>query len=282
MKYTFASLGKLESIGLRLGGAGLGNILFPWARSLVYAKNNNMIRITTTWKVLKFGPLFRNEKDKRFYFDLFIDKSGVSGFHKFWLLNFTNDIKYFRGMDGLFSKLINEHDYIKKELFNITNPIYLEAISDYKSDGIGVHIRMGDFIESNNEKQLRNKEWNYRIPIKWYIQMVKKIRSYKNLPVYVFSDAREGELNEILQLPNTFRVGYGSAIADMIALSKSKMLISSSSTFSMWSSFLGQIPTIWFPGQHRQNIIINKDIYEGVIDYNDRLPSKLKDYFNHD
>ena len=29
MKYTFASLGKMESIGVRLGGAGLGNILFP-------------------------------------------------------------------------------------------------------------------------------------------------------------------------------------------------------------------------------------------------------------
>ena len=45
MKYTFVSLGKIESLGVRLGGAGLGNILFPWATSSVYAKKHNMIRI---------------------------------------------------------------------------------------------------------------------------------------------------------------------------------------------------------------------------------------------
>jgi len=30
MRYAFASLGKLESLGVRLGEAGLGNRLFPW------------------------------------------------------------------------------------------------------------------------------------------------------------------------------------------------------------------------------------------------------------
>ena len=42
-KYVFASLGKLESLGIRIGGAGLGNMLFTWAKSIVYAKNNNLI-----------------------------------------------------------------------------------------------------------------------------------------------------------------------------------------------------------------------------------------------
>ena len=42
MKYTFVSLGKMESFGYRLGGAGLGNILFPWATALVYAKKHDL------------------------------------------------------------------------------------------------------------------------------------------------------------------------------------------------------------------------------------------------
>ena len=105
MKYTFASLGILESIGFRLGGAGLGNLLFPWARSLVYAKNNHSICISPTWRALKLGPLFRNEKDKRFYSDLFID-SGISGLQKFYLLNFSNNVKIFKGMDGLFTEFL--------------------------------------------------------------------------------------------------------------------------------------------------------------------------------
>ena len=55
MQYTFVSLGRLESIGVRLGGAGLGNILFPWATAIVYAKTHNLTRLQTTWKNLKIG-----------------------------------------------------------------------------------------------------------------------------------------------------------------------------------------------------------------------------------
>ena len=281
MKYTFASLGCLESIGFRLGGAGLGNLLFPWARSLVYAKRNNSTCISTTWKTLKVGPFFRNEKDKRFYSDLFID-SGISGLQKFYLLNFSKNVKIFKGMDGLFTEFLHEQNYIKKELFNITNPTYLNAICNHPSDGIAVHIRMGDFLEVNDEKKLRDGKWNYRIPLIWYIETLKKIRAYKEMPVYIFSDAEDNALKEILGLPNTFRMYYGSSIADMLALTKNKILIASSSTFSMWSSFLGQIPTIWFPGQHRQKIIINKDTYEGSLDYADQLPQKLLNCINND
>ena len=97
MKYTFVSLGRLESLGIRLGGAGLGNILFPWARALVYAQENHCIRIQTTWKNLKIGTFLRKEKDKRLYFDLFREKDGVSGLEKFWLLNFSKQVKYSKG-----------------------------------------------------------------------------------------------------------------------------------------------------------------------------------------
>ena len=69
MKYTFVSLGRLESIGVRLGGAGLGNILFPWATAIVYAKIHNLTRLQTTWKNLKIGTFLRIDRDKRIYFD---------------------------------------------------------------------------------------------------------------------------------------------------------------------------------------------------------------------
>ena len=87
MKYTFVSLGRLESIGFRLGGAGLGNILLPWATAIVYAKTHNLTRLQTTWKNLKIGTFLRKERDKRMYFDLFTGKDGVGGLKKFLLLD---------------------------------------------------------------------------------------------------------------------------------------------------------------------------------------------------
>ena len=79
MNYIFASLVKLESLGVRLG-----NILLPWATALVCAKNNNMQRIQTTLKNLKIVTFLRKERDKRMYMDLFTGADGITGFKKFY------------------------------------------------------------------------------------------------------------------------------------------------------------------------------------------------------
>lgn len=274
MKYTFVSLGRLESFGVRLGGAGLGNSLFPWARALVYAQENSCIRIQTTWKNLKIGTFLRKERDKRLYFDLFTGKDGISGFKKFWLLNFSNKVKYFKGMENLFAPFKKQQVYIKEELLKIINPHHLEKVKTFDSNSIGVHIRMGDFTHPD-EKMLRNGAWNYRLPIKWYQQVIEKLNEKSDLPICVFSDATEDELRDILQLKNCQSVYFGSAISDLVALSNCKILVSSASTFSMWASFLGQMPTIWFPGQLRQKLVNDSSVFEGEIDYDDALPESI-------
>ena len=86
---------KFESFGFRLGGAGLGNILFPWANAVVYAKKNNLERIQTTWVNLKFGTFLRKEKDKRMYLNLFTRNDGIMGIRKTLLLNFSSRILIF-------------------------------------------------------------------------------------------------------------------------------------------------------------------------------------------
>ena len=275
MKYTFVSLGRLESFGIRLGGAGLGNILFPWARALVYAQENHCIRIQTTWKNLKIGTFLRKEKDKRLYFDLFTEKDGISGFKKFWLLNFSKQVKYFRGMNNLFTSFKGKQFYIKEELLKIVSPHHCKNALKFNANSIGIHIRMGDFIRPDDEQTLRNGAWNYRLPIKWYQRIIEKINEKSDLPICIFSDADEEDLQALLKLKNCRTVHFGSAISDLIALSNSKVLVSSGSTFSMWASFLGQMPTIWFPGQMRQNLINDRSLFEGEIDYDDELPDSI-------
>ena len=275
MKYTFVSLGKLESLGVRLGGAGLGNIMFPWATALVYAKKHNLKKIQTTWKNLKFGTFIRKERDKRMYMDLFSETDGISGFKKFFLLNFSNKIKVFSGMDNLFEPFKSYQNFVKTELLKIINPYHIKRAKEFNSNSIAIHIRMGDFSNPINEKVLRNGAWNYRLPIKWYISLIEKIQKESNLPIYIFSDAEDCELKEILAYDNCIRAYFGSAISDMLALSTCKVLISSASTFSMWASFLGQMPTIWFPGQMRQKLLLENSKFEGEVDYEDDLPISI-------
>jgi len=275
MKYTFVSLGKLESLGVRLGGAGLGNIMFPWATALVYAKKHNLKKINTTWANLKFGTFIRKERDKRIYMDLFLETDGISGLKKFFLLNFSNNVKFFSGMQDLFEPFKSDQNFVKSELLKIINPYHIKRAKEFNSNSIAIHIRMGDFTNPINEKVLRNGSWNYRLPIKWYISLIQKIRKESDLPIYIFSDAGGEELKEVLAFKNCNRVYFGSAISDMLALSTCKVLISSASTFSMWASFLGQMPTIWFPGQMRQKLLLENSKFEGEVDFDDSLPISI-------
>ena len=156
IRYTFASLGKFESIGVRLGGAGLGNILFPWANAVLYARKHELERIATTWRNLKIGTFRRKELDKRMYFNLFTGIDGIKGFRKFLLLNFSNRVKIFSGMHNLFEPFKHEHQYIKSELLKITNPHHIKAVKRFNSNSIAIHIRMGDFEVPKKEEILRN------------------------------------------------------------------------------------------------------------------------------
>ena len=282
-KYVFASLGKLESLGIRIGGAGLGNMLFTWAKSIVYAKNNNLIFIPPTWSSLKIGPMLRGEFDKRFYNNLFKSDHSFSVFKKFWVLNFKRkEVQVFQGMEGLFNDFLNEHQFIKTKILDITGEEHLKNIKDFSGDGISIHIRMGDFYPFTNEKELREGKWNTQLPLKWYISQIEKIRNEtnKDIPVYIFSDATDEELLKVLELPNTHREFFGSAIADMLALSKSKVLIASGSTFSSWASFLGQNHTIWFPGQQRMRLVESDEKFDGELDYDTPVPSFIKAEFD--
>jgi hypothetical protein len=127
---------------------------------------------------------------------------------------------------------------------------------------------LGDFSTPQNEAVLKSGAQNYRIPISWYVDQVKQLRQQVNrdVPVYIFSDGRNDELSELLSLPNCQRISFGSSIADILALSKSNILIASGSTFSMWASYLGRMPVIWYKSQLRQRLYYEKTLVEFECD----------------
>ena len=55
-------------------------------------------------------------------------------------------------------------------------------------------------------------------------------------------------------------------MADLLALSRSELLIASGSTFSMWASYLGRMPVIWYPGRLKQKLYFDNEALEVECD----------------
>ncbi len=292
MLYSYAQLSPNDFGLFRLSSLGLGNLLLPWARFIVASKKYNLKPIYPTWNQVRIGAILRGEIDKKFYHDLFCrPHSQIGSLKKTFLLNtirkitekdfyetyvkddssFDEDIiVVFEGMDiyNPFSAILPDHKLVFDELINITRCEHKNGLRFSFDRSISIHVRLGDFSIPKNEAVLKSGAQNYRIPISWYVNQVKQLRQQVNrdVPVYIFSDGRNDELSELLSLPNCQRISFGSSIADILALSQSNILIASGSTFSMWASYLGRMPVIWYKGQLRQRLYYEKDLVEFECD----------------
>ncbi len=167
---------------------------------------------------------------------------------------------------------LKEHQHIVKEtLINMIRPEILESINKSPHPEIGIHLRMSDFKKLKPGDDFA-KVGATRTPINWYIRVLNNIRKVAgyNIPVTIFSDGYDEELQELLILPEIKRAEKDSAIADIIKLSKSKLIIGSvGSTFSGWSAYLAQCPTIWHPDHFHATVFpedVRKNIFEGGFD----------------
>ena len=258
--YVYIDLGGKDLCLLRVGGPGLGNLLFPWARGIVAAKKYDAIPIWPTWPQLKIGPYIRRERDKRNYTDTFLatdkycqgmqkikcvmclSKLGVSEDLLKNGLYGKDNVFIFSGMDDFFQPIINDHQIVRSELEKIVHPKHFSYRTFDYSNTISVHVRLGDFSEY--DENTSGVSSNMKMPLEWYIEVIDQLRSNQSTKVLIFSDGSDEELELLLKMPNVKRVNFGSAIADLLALSHSNIMISSNSTFSMWASYLGRMPVI--------------------------------------
>ncbi len=268
MAFCYPKLSKLDLLVCRLGGPGLGNLLFPWARAKVLAQQHGHRFVPPAWPQLKLGPLVRGELDSRSYFSLFRNLStDVRGFRRLMVLLIgkrilenqhltakDGDVIVIEGMAGMFNSILPHSEFLRGELIAMLqlNRLPELGIKVGASGSIAVHVRFGDF-SAVDQSASRHGESNCRQPIEWYVAAVDAARAIlgENMQVNVFSDAADGELKLLLGMSNVRRVDGNSAIEDILLISRHQLLIASGSTFSMWASFLGQMLTIWFPGQKK-------------------------------
>jgi hypothetical protein len=144
------------------------------------------------------------------------------------------------------------------------------------AEAVAVHVRFGDF-KPVDQRLSKQGMANRRQPIEWYAAAVNSLRNVlgKNIPVNVFSDAADEDLALLLDMPSVRRVQGNTAIEDILLISSHRVLIASGSTFSMWASFLGQIPTVWFPGQ-KKFPLVREESCEIEFEPGNPLPSQFE------
>ena len=259
---------------------GLGNMLFPWARAEVFARNHQCSVLAPKWTHwMRIGPWLRREKDKRYYLQLFSNEGYVTGFKRYWILlskqhltenEFAQNnpggfqekktvVLDFMGMEGLFQPFLSSQAYVRERLYAITHPkINASVVADGSLPFIGVHIRRGDF-----------KQAGFSIPLEWYAKAIAFAKSnirvrgvdVNGLPVRVFTDDVPGVLDFFQNtIPNIGVMPNRLALQDLWLLSKASILIGTSrSTFSMWAVFLGQMPSVWHPSDVPPRMLVEEN-----------------------
>ena len=252
----YPDVGGLDLGGVGVGGPGLGNMLFPWARAIVYQKKYGGEILAPCWIQVKPRRLLVGERDQRNYRGFFSSEKYITGFRR----EFTRLLKpsidedsiekaksggvvvTVSGMRNLFDDILHERDLIKKSFNDMLNINMDDEV--LPKEYIAVHVRLGDFALT--EDPTKN---NSRIPMAWYAKSIKLLQSQLNLPVLLFSDGSSDELQDLLELDGVERVELETALHEMLALANSSALITSGSTFSMWASFLGNTNSYWYPGK---------------------------------
>ncbi|MEO6669113.1 MAG: hypothetical protein ABIN36_06535 [Ferruginibacter sp.] len=278
----------------KLPKAGLGNQLFPLMSAFVFANLNGLEVIVVGYHQLKLGPYLRNEKSKRRYSGYFnfqknivgeyLDILKVLAFKKRYNVVYDPSVAKLAGKKPehtvfIFGKLPNWRDYYRdlrdhramvlELLYPLLNPWIIKEVENATAPVIGMHIRMGDFRKLKEGEAFKGGP--VRTPESYFVDLIQQARAIygQALPVSLFTDGHKHEFKELFELENINLIEGNADIVDMLLLSRSKIILSSSgSTFSNWAGFIADAPFIRHP-DHIHNFFrpsaINALYYEGAM-----------------
>ena len=259
-----------------VGRAGLGNALFPWARAELFARRFGARVLAPRWGNFRLGPHLRREPDKRQYADLFRAGHHTTGCRRLIVAalgrrvpeheldtvraaprSLQPSVVEFRGMADLFAPLVGEGPFIRHQLWHMTRRALRSSDSPYGGRFIAMHVRRGDITRQGfTEEQLAGV--NQYTALSWFVGMVRAVRNeqaLRRVPIVVFTDGGDDEVADLIRLGDVRLHPRQSAITDLWELAHASVLFASGfSTFSMWASYLGGMPTIYAPGKLQQRV----------------------------
>jgi hypothetical protein len=269
--------------------SGLADMLAPWVRCFLWCRDNDVQMLAPTWFKFRIGPYRRREPDKRRYDRLFTNAGYVHGPRRLALLATARRfqegtdlptsgarpaIVRFSGLGEFLKPAIGRSAEVAAELRRITRPEFLPP--DRGEPFVAMHVRAGDFA-ATDEAKLRAGVFNMRLPLGWYVDAAAQLRDVlPSVSIRIFSNGSRAELAPILAVPGTELMTGGSAITDLLDISAAACLVASGSGFSSWAAFLGQVPSIWFPGQFRGSFMDGGDRgVEGAWEPGDPMPDRI-------
>lgn len=260
-----------------VGRAGLGNMLFPWARAKVFARRSGARMLKPRWNTIRIGPYLRGEPEKRTYLGFFDSVDEISGAGSLMPLlfgkrvsedeaeraiggrdSFGSKVVVFNGLGDYFQPFLHDYEHVREQLWTMTAEPFRDTGTTYGRPFIAMHIRRGDLTRGNrSEEELERSSIGFT-PTRWFVGMVNAVRRCPELsstPIIIATDGSAEEVRPILQLENVHLHPRGTAIADIWLLAHADLLFASGySTFSMWASYLGGMPTIYAPGRIQQKV----------------------------
>jgi hypothetical protein len=285
-----------------VGRTGLGNMLFSWARAEVFRHRFGAPMLAPQWTQPKIGPLLRRETDLRYYTGLFENRDYIRGPGRMLAMlrrridgdsigidanpaqvasSIDGALVVFQGYQGWFRDDLHRHrELVRNRLEAIVSDRVRSEIQSFDAPlQIAMHVRRGDMsnlIPAGEEfRGLSPVESEY-----FYVSVLRRIREAAghSIPATIFTDARPGELKDLLKEKEVHLAPPCSAIAHLLLMSRASALVtSSSSSFSTWASYLGAMPTVWHRGQVRRllpaqpELAIESDphgaIAEGELDF---------------
>jgi hypothetical protein len=272
----------------RLPKAGLGNKLLVWAKAYVFSCLNDLPLVVSGWNRIHMAPLLRGG-DLRLYWNYFkrTDQVGWKGrlqAGRYSQMVFeppakrtqtqsTGVVYQFSTVppwDDYFGDIRDHRHLVRDGLINMLVPNRAHEVASVRPAEICVHARLGDFRKlCPNEKF--ETVGGVRTPLEYFRTVIREIRAANgaNLPVVIVTDGSRKELVDLLDLGNVSVAPKRTGIADILVMSKSRILISSAgSTFSYWGGFLGDCALIQHPDHVHKPVRppdVNREYYEGAL-----------------
>jgi hypothetical protein len=260
-----------------VGRAGLGNGLFPWARAELFAHQCGAHVLAPHWAKVRLGPYLRGEPEKRNYGRFFQAAHHVHGLPRIVISalgrrisegratapagpnqSFLPQVVEFNGIGDLFTPLLAEHEFVGRQLWGMTREPLLSTGQQYGNRFIAMHVRRGDITRQGFAEQELKEVVRQFTPLSWFIGMaraVRRVRALRSVRIVVFTDGGNEEVEALCNIDGTYLSQRLPSITELWTMAHAGLLFASGfSTFSMWASFLGGMPTVYAPGKIQQRV----------------------------